>query len=144
MIWGKHAFLHMAIATDNCNVIGRHHFLAQNLEAKIVSLVSCALSRSPPRFFLSLYSRRLVQYGVRKHCSYRSALLFHRCDRLIWECIRLQWSQEVGSKGVCKTRWLSSEETVTARCNILAIWAALKQLLENKNDAMCVFFTATS
>jgi len=30
----------VAIATDGCNVIGRHNFLAQKLEAKIVSLVS--------------------------------------------------------------------------------------------------------
>ena len=30
----------MAIATDGCNVIGRHNFLAQKLEAEIVSLVS--------------------------------------------------------------------------------------------------------
>jgi len=37
-----------------------------------------------------------------------------------------------------KTRWLSSEAAVRARCEVLAIWAALKQLSENKNDAMCV------
>jgi len=35
----KHVFLHVAIATDGCNVIGRHNFLSQKLEAKIVSLV---------------------------------------------------------------------------------------------------------
>jgi len=38
----------------------------------------------------------------------------------------------------CKTRWLSSEATVRARGEILAILAALKQLSENKNDVMCV------
>jgi len=37
----------------------------------------------------------------------------------------------------CKTGWLSSEATVRARSEILAIWAALKQLSE-KNDAVCV------
>jgi len=37
-----------------------------------------------------------------------------------------------------KTRWLSSEAAVRARSEILTIWAALKQLSENKNDAMCV------
>ena len=37
-IWEKHVFLHVAIATDDCNVIGRHNFLAQKMEAKIVSL----------------------------------------------------------------------------------------------------------
>jgi len=37
----------------------------------------------------------------------------------------------------CKTRWLSSEAAVrAARSEILAIWAALKQLSETKNDAM--------
>jgi len=35
----KHAFLHMATAADDCNVAGPHNFLAQKLEAKIVSLV---------------------------------------------------------------------------------------------------------
>ena len=39
-IWGKHVFLHVAIATDSCNVIGRYNFLAQKLEGKIVNLVS--------------------------------------------------------------------------------------------------------
>ena len=29
----------MAIATDGCNVIGRHNFAAQKLKVKIVSLV---------------------------------------------------------------------------------------------------------
>jgi len=38
----------------------------------------------------------------------------------------------------CKTTWLSSEATIRARCEILGIRAALKQLSENKNDAMCV------
>jgi len=36
----KHAFLHVTIATDGCHVIDRHNFLAQKLEAKIVSMVS--------------------------------------------------------------------------------------------------------
>jgi len=38
----------------------------------------------------------------------------------------------------CKTRWLSSEATVRARSEILAIQAALKQLSKSINDAMCV------
>ena len=41
----KHVFLHVAIATDGCNVVGRHNFLTQKLEAKIVGMVS-------PRFSL--------------------------------------------------------------------------------------------
>ena len=39
-IWDKHVFLHVAIATDGCNVIGRPNFLSQKLEAKILSLIS--------------------------------------------------------------------------------------------------------
>ena len=39
-IWDKHIFLHVAIATDGCNVLSQHKFLVQKLEAKIVSLVS--------------------------------------------------------------------------------------------------------
>jgi len=35
-------------------------------------------------------------------------------------------------------RWLLSKATMGARSEILDIWAALKQLSENKNDAMCV------
>ena len=38
----------------------------------------------------------------------------------------------------CKARWLSSEATVRAWSEILAIWAALKQLSENKNHAICI------
>jgi len=37
----------------------------------------------------------------------------------------------------CKSRWLSSEATMRAS-EVLAFWAALKQLSGNKNDAMCV------
>jgi len=35
-----------------------------------------------------------------------------------------------------KARWLSSEAEVRVRSEILAIWAALKQLSEDKNDAV--------
>jgi len=37
-----------------------------------------------------------------------------------------------------KTSWLSSEAAVRAKSEILAIWAAWKQLSEDKNHAMCV------
>ena len=37
-----------------------------------------------------------------------------------------------------KTRWMSSEAAVRIRRDILTIWAALKQLSEDKNDAMCI------
>ena len=41
-------------------------------------------------------------------------------------------SAVAGLQRACKSR-LSSEATVRARSEILAIWAALKQLSENKN-----------
>ena len=65
-IWGEHDFLHVAFATDGCNVIGRHIFLAQKLETKIVSLVSvhCHSHRCASASRL-LYCSRFVQYGVR-------------------------------------------------------------------------------
>jgi len=40
----------------------------------------------------------------------------------------------------CKTTWLSNEATERVRVELLTIWAALKQLSENKNDAMCAVF----
>jgi len=53
----------VAIATDGCNVIGRHNFLAQKVEAKIVSLAS--VHSHAHRFSLLLYCRRFVQCGIR-------------------------------------------------------------------------------
>jgi len=53
----------VAIATDGCNAIGRHNFLAQKLEAKIVSLGSVHCHAH--RFGFLLYCHRFVQYGVR-------------------------------------------------------------------------------
>ena len=38
----------------------------------------------------------------------------------------------------CKARWLSSEATLRAWIAVLGLWVALKQLSQNKNDAMCV------
>ena len=48
-IWGKHVFLHVAIATDGCNVIGRHNFLAKKLGEKNYKYGICALSCAAPR-----------------------------------------------------------------------------------------------
>jgi len=95
---------------------------------------TCALSYAPPLFGLLLYCRRFVQYGVR-NCestsNYGSVLLFHLCDRFSWRGIRLQWRrrQKVGgcsahaTQGGCRVRQLCR-----SRSEILAIWAALKQL----------------
>jgi len=61
MVWGKHVYLHVAIATDGCNVIGRHNLLPQDLEAKIVGMMSvhCHAHRLAPACYLpaaDLYS----------------------------------------------------------------------------------------
>jgi len=58
----------MAIATGGCNVIGRHNFQAQKIEAKILSLVS--VHSHAHHLSLLLYYCRFVQYGdtkLRKH-----------------------------------------------------------------------------
>ena len=113
-IWGKHAFLHVAIATDGCNVIDRHIFLAQKLEAKTVSLVSVhchAHRRASASYCTAAYLYSMV-YATAKalSCNYGNVLLFHRCDRLAWRCIRPQWRQKVGScsaranQGGCQVR----------------------------------------
>jgi len=128
----------MAIATDGSSIIGRLSFLAQKLEAKIVSWVT-----------VHCHAHRLVL------ASYYTAaeLCVRNCKNIlmqIWKCfltLRLaglaMHQTTMKTKGwqlqrACKTTWLSSEATLRARCEILGIRAALKQLSENKNDAMCV------
>jgi len=101
-----------------------------------------ALSCAPPRFDLSLYCHRIVQHCVR-NCESTSMQLW-KCftvSPLRSACLATKITMK--TKGpqlqrACKPRWLSSEATVRARSEILAIWAALKQLSENKNDAMCL------
>ena len=144
-IWRKHVFLHVAIATDRFNVIiGRHIFLAQKLEAKIVKAwCLCIVMRTaslPPLTVADLYSM-LYETAKALSCNCGSVLLFHRCHRLAWQCIMHQTTTKTKGRQfqrACKTRWLWSEATVRARSEIFAVWAALKQVSENINDAMCV------
>jgi len=129
----------MAIATKGCNVTGRHNFLAQKVEAKIVSLVSV---HSHAHRFTSVYY-------------YTAVDLYRNCESTLmqlWMCFTV-WpfrpaclamhQTTMKTKGrqlqrACKTRWLSSEAIVRATSEILAFGAALKQLSGNKNDATCV------
>jgi len=105
----------------------------------------CALSSAPPRFGLSLTCRRFVQYGVR-NCE-SNILQLWKCftvSPLRSACLAMI-ATTMKTKGrqlqrACKTRWLSREATVRVRRAILAIWAALKQLSEIKNNAFCVVF----
>ena len=117
-IWGKHVFLHVAIATDGCNVIGRHIFLAQNLEAKIVSLVSAHSHVQRVAYCFT------VSIGLPGDASDHTTMKT-KVRQLQWQC-------------ACNTGWLSSEASVRARSEMLAVWAALKQLAGNENDATCV------
>ena len=112
----------------------------QKLEANIVSMASVHFHAQ--RLASACYYR-FVQHGVRN------------CESTfmqLWKCFTvspLQWcylamhQTTMKTKGrqlqrACKARWLLSEATVRARIKLLAIQAALKQLTENKNDAMCV------
>jgi len=129
MISGKHVFLNMAIATDGCNVIGRHKLLAQKLEAKILSLVSVHCHAH--RFSLLLYCRRFVQYGVR-NCESTSMQLW-KCFTVLPNrsaCLAMHQTT-MKTKGRQLQRewvkgWLSRDATVRARSEILAFGAALK------------------
>ena len=84
----------MAIATDGCNVTGRHIFLAQKLEAKIVSLVSvhCHAHRLASASYYAVADLCSIMYETTKalSCNCGSVLLFHRYGRLAWRCIMHQ------------------------------------------------------
>jgi len=76
----------MAIATDGCNVMGRHNFLGRKLEAKIVNFVSVhchAHSLASVSYYTAadLYSM-VYETAKALYCNYRRVLLFHHCDRL--------------------------------------------------------------
>ena len=132
-IWDKHIFLHVAVATDGCNVIGRHNFLAQKLEAKIVSLASlhCHVHRFASASYYTAADFYSMVYATAK------AFLMQ-----LWKCFTVSPLQSsclamhqttMKTKGrqlqrACKTRRLSSEATVKGTSQIMAIWAALKQL----------------
>jgi len=83
----------MAIATDGCNVIGRLNFLAQKLEAKIVSLVTVYCHAH--RFALASYYTAADLYSfvrtkLQKHFNAIMEVFFWRCDWLAWRRTKLQ------------------------------------------------------
>jgi len=88
--WGKHAFLHVATATDGCNRM----------------LGICALSWAPSSFSLLLYGRRFVQCGVR-NCE-NTLLQLWKCftvSPLLSACLVMHqttmktWASEGGGRG---------------------------------------------
>jgi len=83
---------HVAIATDGAAAMtGRHNSLAQKLKTKIGTMVSVHCHAH--RLALACCDTVADLYAVRKcestFCRYGSVLLFHRCDQLAWQCIRL-------------------------------------------------------
>jgi len=140
-IWGKHVFLHVVIATDGCNVIGRHNFLAQKLEAKIVSMVSVYCHAH--RLASACYYTAADLYST----VYETAKAFAIMEVFYCFTVAIGLPGGVsdcndGKMSVVAARmqnkvvveWGNNE----TRSEILTIWAALKQMSENKNDAMCV------
>jgi len=106
--------LAVAIATDGCNVIGRHNSLSQKYEAKLANMLSVhshahRLASASYYTAAELYNM-VCETAKAFQCNYGSVLLFHRCDRLTWRCIRVQWRQKVGScsvhakQGSCRVR----------------------------------------
>ena len=131
----------MAIATDGCNVIGRHNFLVQKLEGKIVSLVSvhCHAHRCASASYYTAADLYSMVYELRKHFK---AIMEVLCCFTVAIGLLAMPQTTMKTKGrqlqrVRKTRWLSSEATVRVGSENLAIWAAPK-LSEDKYDAMCV------
>jgi len=134
----------VAIATDGCNVVGRHNFVTQKLEAKIVGMVPVHCHAY--RLASACYYTAADLYSMVYETACKSTLM------QLWKCFTVSplrsaclamHQTTMKRKGrqlqrACKTTWLSSEATVRARSEILAIWAALKQLSENKNDALWV------
>jgi len=69
MTWGsKHVFLHMAIASDGCNIIGRTEFSGAEVGSENCKFANCVLSCAPPHFGLLLYCRRFLQYCFVRNC----------------------------------------------------------------------------
>ena len=129
----------MAIATDGSNVVGWHNFLAQTLEAKIVSLVSvnCRMRTASLRPVTILPQICTIWCTkLRKHFNAIMEVLYCLTVTISFpgdasDC-NLDKRLTIAAyakQGFCRVR---------ARCKILAIWAAVKQLSENENDAMCV------
>jgi len=135
----------VAIATDGCNVIRPTQFSGADLGSANCKFGIFVLSCTPPRFGLSLDCRRLVEYSVR-NCASPLMQLWKCFTVSLLRSVCLTVHQTTGimkEKGrqlqrVRKTRWLSSEAIMRVSSEILAIWAALKQLSENENDAMYV------
>jgi len=125
-----------------CNVIGRHNFLAHKLEAEIEYCICAIVMRiTPLRSVAILPQICTVCTKLRKHVNAIMVVLYCFTAAIVLPGGASDHNDEkstvAGLQRACKTRWLSSEATVRARSEILALWAVLKHLSETRNDAMC-------
>jgi len=137
----KACFLHVAPATDGCNVIGRHILLAQKSDAKIVSLESVHCHAH--RLASVSYYRRLVQWvwgtKLRKHFN---AIMEMFCCFTV--TIDLPGGASDNEDKRSEVAALMQNKVFVEQGNSESwnrdcdFWAALKQLTGNDNDAMSV------
>ena len=136
--WGKHVFPHVAVATDDwADTIFWHRSWKRKLQKWYLRIVMRTTSFRPVIFLQPICTVWCTK--LRKHFNAIMEVLY--CftvaiglpgDASDYKTIGQQL------QCACKSRCLSSEATVRVRNKILGIWATLKQLSENKNDAMCV------
>jgi len=97
---GESIYMAGLLVKSGCNVLGWHMFLSQKLEAKIVSLVSvhCHTMRTASLRPLTILPQVCTVWCAKLRKHFNAIMeVFHRCDRLAWQCIRLQWREKVGS-----------------------------------------------
>ena len=148
MIWGKHVFLRVAIATDICNVISQLNFLAQKLKAKIVSMVSVHCHEY--RLASACYYTAADLYSVA--CETAKALAIMKVFYYFTVAIGLPYMHQttMKTKGrqlqrACKARRLSSEATARAEWDFDYLYLGHIEAAVRKYQwwsARC--FTATS
>ena len=108
-IWGKHVFLHVAIATDGCNVIGRNNFLAPKLQIWYLCIIMRTTSLRPVTIPLEICTVWCTK--LRKHFNAIMEEVFYCFITAIgfaWRYIRLQWRKKICSahakQGGCRVR----------------------------------------
>jgi len=116
VIWGKHVFLHVAIATDNCNITGRHNFLSQNLEAKLQVWYLCIIMRTassrPTIFLLQICTVWCTK--LRNHFNAIMEVFYCFTVAISFPGDASDYNEDIGwqLQRKCKARRLSSEATV--------------------------------
>ena len=146
-IWDKHVFLHVAIVFCNRRLqcCRSTKFSGAEVGSENCKFGICALSCAPPRFGLLIYCRRFVQYGVRNCKStfmqlwkcfiispFRSACL--AMHQTTMKTISSAAAAAARMQNKVVVEWGNSESWK----GDFGVWAALKQLAGNKNNAMSV------